>query len=143
MAKFSYGEHLTSAAHIISAKLGTTVAKMVDADVGFPVKLGADSTFVKCTDGDQIEAFVKSVEPWTVEEHSFGGVMTGGFKEVTVYGPIAIGDYVVAETGGRVKKAPAMTADATTHPKYLWRYVSGAVGAGATTEYKGVVMRVA
>jgi hypothetical protein len=143
MAKFSFGEHLTQAEHIISAKLGATGAKMVDADVGFPVKLAADSQFDKCATGDNIEGFVNSISGFTVENHSFGGVQVGGFKAVTAYGAIAIGDYVVAETAGRVKKAPTMTADAMTHPKYLWRYVSGAVGVGATTEYKGVVMRVA
>ncbi len=142
MAKFSFGEHLTQTEHIISAKLGATNAKMVDADVGFPVKLAADSRFDKCADGNPIEGFVNSISGFTVEDSSFGGVQVGGFKAVTVYGPIAIGDYVVAETTGRVKRAPTMTADATTHPKFLWRYVSGAVGAGATTEYKGVVMRV-
>lgn len=144
MAKFSFGEHLTQAEHIVSAKLGATGAKMVDADVGFPVKLAADSQFDKCADGDQIEGFVNSISGFTVEDHSFGGVQVGGFKAVTAYGAIAIGDYVVAETGGRVKKAPAVTAgDATTVRNYHWRYVSGAVGVGATTEYKGVVMRVA
>lgn len=144
MAKFSFGEHLTDSQHIISAKLGTTGAKMVDADVGYPVKLGADSAFVKCSDGDQIEGFVKSIEQWTSDNHSFGGVQVGGFKKVTVYGAIAVGDYLVAETGGRVKKAPAVTAgDATTVRNYHWRYVSGAVGVGATSEYVGVAMRVA
>lgn len=138
MAKYSFGEHLTQAEHIISAKLGATNAKMVDADVGFPVKLAADSRFDKCADGNEIEGFVKSIEQFTVENSSFGGVIIGGFKNVTVYGAIAIGDYVVAETNGRVKK----TATAGEALVNKWRYVSGAVGASATTEYKGVVMRV-
>lgn len=143
MSTFAYGEHLTQAEHIISAKLGATNAKMVDADVGHPVKLAADSRFDKCSDGDAIEGFVRSLSPFTVQDSSFGSVQIGGFKAVTAYGAIAIGDYVVASTGGKVKKAGTMTADATTHPKYLWRYVSGAVGVGATSDYVGVVMRVA
>lgn len=142
MAKFSYGEHLTTAEAVVSAKLGTSEAKLTDADVGKPVKLTGDSTYGLCSDGDAVEGFVRSVEPFTVEGTSFGGVQISQFKTVTVYGAIAIGDYVVAETGGRVKKAPTMGADATTHPKHLWRYVSGEVGVGATTEYEGVVQRV-
>lgn len=142
MATFSYGEHLTRAEHIISAKLGATGAKMTDADVGYPVKLAADSQFDKCVDGNPIEGFVTSVEPFTVEDHSFGGVQTGGFKQVVVTGPIAVGDYVVAGTGGKLKRAPTMTADATTHPKYLWRYVSGEVNAGAV-DCDGVVLKIA
>lgn len=141
MAKFSYGEHLTTAEAIVSAKLGTSQAKLTDADVGKPVKMTADSTYGLCSDGDQIEGFVRSVEPFTVEGTSFGGVQIAQFKTVTVDGAIAIGDYVVAAASGKVKKAPAMTADGTTHPKFLWRYVSGEVGAGAGTR-TGVVQRV-
>lgn len=138
MAKFSFGEHLTQASEVISAKLGATNAKMVDADVGFPVKLTADSLYSKCADSNEIEGFVKSIEPFNVQDSSFGGVQLGGFKEVNVYGAIAIGDYVVAETLGRVKK----TATAPASLTFLWRYVSGAVGVGATTVYAGVIQRI-
>lgn len=143
MAKFTFGEYLTQANYVFSTKLGTASPKLTDADVGFPVKLGADSTFIKCVDGDQIEGFISSVETAPIDDRAFGGVKTGKFLSVTVYGPIAIGDYLVAETVGRVKKAPAVTVgDATTVPKYVWRYVSGGVTAGATVVSTGVALRI-
>jgi hypothetical protein len=143
MAKYSFGEHLTQAEHVVSAKLGATNAKMVDADVGHAVKLAADSRFDKCADGDQVEGFVKSIEPFTVEDSSFGSVQLAGFKSVTVTGPIAIGDYVVAGATGKLKKAPALVVDDTTTVRnYHWRYVSGEVNGGAV-DCAGVVMRVA
>lgn len=148
MAKFSYGEHLTQADSIISGKLGATAGTYyVDGDVGHAVKLTADSRWVKCASGDQIEGFIKSIEPFTVENFSFGGVQIGGFKEVTVLGPIAIGDYVMAGsvgtgTAGKLLRETAVTSgDATTVRTHRWRYVSGAVNAGAV-DCVGVVMRV-
>ncbi len=144
MPTFRFSEQLTAGGKdVISAKLNPTNSKLTDANVGYPVKLGADSRYDLCSDGNQIEGFVTSVEPYTVENSSFGGVQVSGFKNVTVYGPIAIGDFVVAETNGRVKKAPAVTSgDATTVPVFRWQYVSGQVGSSGTGVYTGVVRRV-
>lgn len=149
MAKFSYGEHLTQAESVISGKLGASANQYVDGDVGHAVKLTADSRWVKCASGDQIEGFIKSIEPFTVEGYSFGGVQIGGFKEVTVVGPIAIGDYVMAGAAGAsgnpgklLKETAVTVGDATTVRYHKWRYVSGAVS-GTATDCVGVVMRVA
>lgn len=140
MAKFQYGEQpLSTGEHIISAKFATA---KVDADVGKPVKLTGDSTWDLCADGDQIEGFLRSVEPFTMDGLSFGGVQKGGFKEVVCAGAIAIGDYVVASTGGKVEKAPAVTAgDATTVRRYEWRVVSGEVGVDAG-DHTVIILRV-
>jgi hypothetical protein len=140
MATFSYGEHLTAAQFIQSAKLGATNAKFTDADVGKPVKLAADSRFDLCADGDYIDGFCTSVESYTVQDSSFGGVQVGGFKKVTVTGPIAIGDYVKAGVGGKLKKH-TIVADASANPVKMWRYVSGAVNGGAV-DCVGVVQLV-
>lgn len=144
MATFKYQESVLSAAdNVISAKLGPTNGKFVDADLGYPVKLAADSQFNKCVSGDQIEGFVTSLSAFTVEDRSFGSVQIGGFKSVTVTGPIAIGDYVMAGTGGKLLKETAVTGgDATTVRTYRWRYVSGAVS-GSAVDCVGTVLRVA
>lgn len=141
---FTFGEYVEQSEMIISAKLGATGAKMVDADVGHAVKLAADSQFDKCADGNEIEGFVTSVEQFTVQDHSFGGVQIGGFKSVVVTGPIAIGDYVVASAAAKkLKKQAAPTAnDCTTLGLYKWRYVSGEVNGGAV-DCVGVVLRTA
>lgn len=143
MPTFKYQESILSPGHtIVSAKLGPTNAKFTDADVGYPVKLAAGSQYDKCVSGNQIEGFVFSISPYTVEDHSFGSVQLSEFKAVTVTGPIAIGDYVMAGTGGKLLRETAVTAgDATTVRTFKWRYVEGAVS-GSAVDCLGVVQRV-
>lgn len=138
MATFVYGEHLLNGGSVVSGKLGATAGTYyTEADLGKPVKLIGDSRWGLCADGDEAEGFITSVEAFTVSNYSFGGIKLAGFKKVIVDGSgvgnaIAIGDYVVAAAGGKVKKGTPAT--------HKWRYVAGAVGSGAALE--GVVMRV-
>jgi hypothetical protein len=141
MSKFSYGEHLTQGEHIISGKFGAAANAFTDADKGYPVKLTQDSRWEKCVENDPIGGFVKSLEPFTVESYSFGGVQVGGFKSAVVTGPIAIGDTVKAGVGGKLKRH-TIVADASANPRTIWQYVSGQVNAGAV-DCIGVVMRIA
>lgn len=87
------------AERVESTRLGaSTSTKLVDADVGKPVKLGAD-TFVVCGVDENIDAFVNSVEPYTVDGYSYGGVVRSGrfYAQVVAAGTtVAVGDCVIA-----------------------------------------------
>lgn len=71
-------------------------------DVGKAVKLGTANNYVLVAAGDNIDGFVNSVEPNTVNDgFSFGGVQTLGriyAKVASDQGGVAMaaGDYVVA-----------------------------------------------
>jgi hypothetical protein len=75
-------------------------------DVGKSVKLVGNGRFGLCADGEEIEGFITSVEPYTTEGYAVGSVrrrMNG--KLVYTTGPIALGDQVVsaAQTAVGVK----------------------------------------
>lgn len=93
-----------------SARLGASPsAKFADADVGKPVKFGAD-TFVLATAGDAIDGFVNSIEPFTVDGYSFGGVVRNGrFYAVVETGgtTVAVGDAVEASDQAALGTAQA------------------------------------
>lgn len=123
-----------------SFALGVNAAgKFVDADIKKPVKLAANNNMVLCAAGDEIDGFVRAIEPFTVNDgFSFGSVQREGRVEVQVgtdqAGAIAVGDLVVAGAGtpalgtaglARVKKG--------TPTRALWnviRIISGTGVAG-------------
>lgn len=83
----------------ITAKVGTTSDKLTDGDRGKPLKLAGDSRYVRCVDGDEIEATFMALENHTADGFAVGTVKTaGGYREAIVTAPgWKIGDLVVAD----------------------------------------------
>jgi hypothetical protein len=115
MSNFSFTSNLTTTDRIESAALGTVSAATNGIysanDVGRAVKLNTSGTiasnYVDCVSGDEIDGFITSVEPATVNQgYSFGGVMRTGRKVVTAGGSLNLGSMVVAGT----QPATAMSA---------------------------------
>lgn len=135
-----------------NAALGVNAAgKLTDKDIGKALKLLGDSRYGVCSDGDEIEAVLLSVEPFTVNDGlGFGTIQT---KERFVAtnggaGAIAVGAYViaaaqpavgtaitpvssgtatgVAATPVKERAEPSLTGNAQTLtlPKFNWRVVS-------------------
>lgn len=128
------------ASQIVSAALGATVNaadKFGTNDRHKVVKLGGPSRYVPAAAGDEIEAFVDSVESYTVNGgYSFGGVQTGGRKEVVVENAYTIGALVVSGTNTAQGTAfasdrPNVRVPGTAPTKFLWRVVDGTGGAGS------------
>jgi len=90
---------------IISSALGTGVGNKFQSpyDIGKAVTLAGENNHVLAAAGADIDGFVHSVEPITVNGgFSFGGVLVEGRIEVVVGAnqgatPMAAGDYVVAD----------------------------------------------
>ena len=88
---------------IISAALGTPSVKFTDNERGKPVKLAAADNYVLTAASDEIEAFVETVEPFTVNQgYSLGTVRKGGRVYAKVGAnqgatPMAVRDLVVAD----------------------------------------------
>lgn len=173
MAKFMIKETvLSSDVQTVRLGAGSGSANHVDQkEVGKAVKLVAESRYNLCSAGDQIEAFVTSVEVGTYDDFSIGGVAEDGYKEVTFdgnqatpgTGTVALGDYVVAGTvvakgtalTGAVKVCKATIQPGTTEAaavgdvndhikasRFMWRVVSlGSAGTGAVGT-TGVIQRV-
>lgn len=123
--------------NVVSAALGVNAAgKLVDADVGKPVKLAASNNYVVVSVGDEIEGFVYSIEPFTVNTgFGFGGVQKNGRKEAKVASdqgvtPMAVGDYVVGGAGNTVGTANLTQVKTGAATKYLWRCIRIISGTG-------------
>lgn len=127
---------------------------MTDLEQGKPVKLIGDSLYNLTAAGDQIEGFINSVESFTADDFSIGGIVTEGRVKVTLdglqatpgTGVIAVGDYVVAGTavakGTGLAGAYPKVCKATTQTGmyFAWRVVSldGTTAVGQT----GTIERV-
>lgn len=154
MTAFVYSETVP-AGKIVSAALGPNSSTTFETDdVGKPVKLGTANNYVLCVDGDEIQGFVTSVEPFTVNSgFSFGGVLLNGRKEVVNgagQAQLAVGDFVVAYTQTalgtagtpKVKKGSAasqLTSGNYTYTErspntYMWRVISLLSGTGLAGE---------
>lgn len=152
MPKFLMTELVPSRAPI-TARLGAGTGSanhITDKEVGKAVKLVGDSQYDLCAAGDNIEGFINSVEPATLDDYSLGSVQVGDRKAVTAdglevspgTGTIAVGDYVnmgtaVAKDTALTDAAPNRVTKATTQANvsnspFAWRVVSlGSVGTGA------------
>jgi hypothetical protein len=170
MATFKHGVSILRDGDIISIPLGATQNAFAQADVGKAVKfqdLNGTMVAVLCTAGDDIDGFVTSVEPHTVNNgYSFGGVQIKGRVEVEVgASAVAVGDLVVldsqaaAGTAGvpQVIKRPDDTLDSSTTAalaadvagrlnayagKHFWRCIQVVSGTGATQGDKIIIERV-
>lgn len=105
MTTFVFTETVPTA--LISTALGVAklvgsqgVGEYVSADLNKAVKLSSANNYVLATAGDNIDAFIKAIEPFTVNDGvSFGGVQQEGRVQAVVgTGPLAVGDLVVADT---------------------------------------------
>jgi hypothetical protein len=140
MTDFKFGVNVNSpAADIVSAALGDGSSEIWSSDdVNKAVKLGADSTYVALADGDEIEGFVTSVEPGTVNSgYSFGSVQRNKRVEAEVgateAGTISIGDLVVADGAVAVNGTKGLTKVKTGSPTtHKWRVIAIVSGTGAT-----------
>lgn len=141
MATFKFNQQVDlDRADIVSGALGAAAgAAYSTADIGKFVKLEAtssDANFVAVEDGNDLEAHIVSVEPYTVNNgFKFGSVQKNGRAWVinADAGAVAVGDFVVAAaqtvaigTAGltKVKKGAGVA--------FKWRVialkVAGAVG---------------
>jgi hypothetical protein len=157
---------------IISSPLGANATgEFAQADVGKAVKFQDDGngtfTAVLCAANDDIDGFVSSVEPFTVNSgFSFGGVQVKGRVKVEVgTTAVALGDLVVLEsqaalgTAGvpRVVKKPDLTLNSGTvaalatdvatrlneyAAKSFWKCVQVVTGTGATAGDQIIIERV-
>lgn len=120
---------LASMDDLISAKLGTnTVANsghLTDADIGKPLKLVATDRYGLCSDGDGIDGWLVSVEPFTQDGYAFGTVQIGGRVKAVCDGAITFGYMVEAAA-----PAPARTAE-TSYGKVSVSGVYAGVGGTA------------
>ena len=84
---------------ITDAALGTTGQGWGDAEVGKAVKLSSANNYILCTNGDEIEGFVVSMEPVTVNGGvSFGSVQRNGRMLAKLASGVtgaAVGNFVV------------------------------------------------
>lgn len=121
--------------------LGDNTGQYGQNDISKPVKLSG-STCVPCADGDEIYGFVQSVEAFTYDGHSVGGVAADTGREAYAtdeVGTMSVGDLAVAGTPtalgtAEIATGPNVKAAATPasviHRWQVMEIVSGS-GAGA------------
>lgn len=156
MTTFAF-DVLVPAEQIISSALGTGSGNTFasPSDVGKAVTLGTANNHVLAAANAEIDGFVNSVDPGTVNAgYSFGGVLTKG-RILAVVGanqgatPMAVGDYVVADAqlalgtvgSNQQWSAPGTPPSNPTGPtaqvktgsptKKLWRCIRKVSGTGA------------
>lgn len=81
-------------------KIGNTSKQATYLDIGKPVKLSGDGV-VLCADGDDIYGFIASVEAYSKNGYSIGGVVCDAGREIVAIdeaGGLAVGGLVVAST---------------------------------------------
>jgi len=148
---------------VISSPLGdTTAAPFAQNDVGKAVTFQAGAVgsavgtleAVLAVSDANIEGFVSSVEPFTVNDgYSFGGVQVKGQYEVVVgtAGTVALGDAVVidntqaalgtAEANVQVKTYTVLATDVVGMP--VWKVTQILSGDGTSAGDKLLIERVA
>jgi len=130
-------------ASITEAALGATTGEgWGDEEVGKAVKLGAANNYVLCSDGDDIEGVVVSVEPNTVNEgFSFGSVQSDrrmlavldtGETAVAVGATVVAGAQEAVGTQTNGGKVVVATGAGVAFKWRVIRLVSGTGEAGAT-----------
>lgn len=124
-------------ADVISAQLGTTNGAFSSDDAGQAVKLGAANAYVQCADGDEMEGFVTSVEPFTVNAgKSFGSVQ----RNKRVIAQVAANEPATVDVGEKVLcGTPISLGTANGKPQvkvgtptdHVWRCIRILSGTGA------------
>ena len=136
MTTFVFTENVTDQ-EVISAALGVSNStKLNDKDVGKPVKLASANNYVVCSTGDQIEGFVSSISPETVNGgFSFGGVATEGRftakLDAAQVGTVAVGALVVAGVSSALGTVDTYPLVKTGSPAtFFWRVIRIVSGTG-------------
>lgn len=145
MATFKFNPKVDlDRADITDAAIGAAAAAGWGTnDIGKLVKLKAGSTdhnYVAVADGNAIEGFIISVEPFTVNSgFAFGSVQRNGrvvVKNVSAGTTLAVGDYVAAATqataiGTAGKSQVKVVTGATLEAlNFKWRVISLMAGTG-------------
>ena len=140
-------------AQIETVALGTGSAEYDQDDLGKAVKMSGANTMVLCVEGDEVEGFIKSIEPSTVNGgYSYGSVQrnrrmlaTVGANQastISLYGHVVADAQAAAGAAGiaEVKDGTAAsqlgsgTYDYTerTPNTFLWRVIRIVSGTGVT-----------
>lgn len=131
------------AAQYESACLGVSNStKLTDNDIGKCVKLAANNNFVLCATTDAIDGVLVATEPTTYNSgFAFGTVQRRGRFEATVGAnqggsPMAVGDYVVADTQAAIDTAGGarVITDSTPPTGALWRCIRIISGTGVAAD---------
>lgn len=115
----------------VSAALGTPAVKFTDADRGKPMKMGKVQNYVKTAAGDEIEGFLETVEPFTVNQgYSFGTVR----RKLRVFAKVGANQGATAMDVLDLVVADVQSADGVgdnyakvktgTPTKFLWRVIA-------------------
>ena len=142
---FNLLTHSPERLNVISAKLGPDVnTKYSDKDKKKPLKAQAGGRYVLCSDGDELDGFLDSVEAATQDGYSFGGVARGnvGFRveaqvAAAVVTPLVFGDLVVAgaQLAVGTKGLPQVKKGTPAVHKYrVLRLTTGAAGSTVLLE---------
>lgn len=160
MSRAFYRQEVLPSSPAITTRLGLVSAPYGATEIGKFVKQGAESAYILCAVGDNIEGYITAVEAATANGFGIGSVQQEDSKFVTCdglqatpgTGTIAVGDYVVCGTVvakdtaissgyARVCKATvqigSVPADLTAAglmvkaSLFPWRVVSLQTGAGA------------
>lgn len=138
MAKFFFDETVPLNTWAVdSAALGTSVAKLGQADIGKLVKLSSADNYVLVADGNDIEAQIVAVAPHTVNNGVNFGSVQSRFKHLKVRnadaGALVVGDTVVAAAqpaaGTALTSAPPVKKGAGA--VFVWRVKGLCGGTGA------------
>lgn len=157
MAKFHISETIYSE-KVKTVRLGTTVQKYGNTEIGKAVKLSGSDAYVLCAAGDSIEGVVTSsnfANQGTVDGFAIGGIVATGYKAVTFdglqatpgVGVVSVGDYVVAGTAvavgtaasGDLKVSKATDQAAAKSGPYSARVVSLGVATSGAVGTTGVI----
>lgn len=138
MTDFAFTElvDVSSARTISTALGGGTGSQFGNNDLKKPVKLSTANNYVLCATTDEIEGFVESVEPNTVNGgYSFGGVKTAGRMIAKVgaaqVGTLTIGEFAVAATPSALGTADAYPLVIQGTPAtFKWRVIRIISGTG-------------
>lgn len=135
MADFAFNvlTHSPERLNVISSRLGPNPAtKYTDQDKRKAVKLAAGSTHVLCSEGDEIQGFIDSVDAATNGGYSFGGVArcNRGFRVEAQIGahqgptPAALDDLVVADAQLPVGTKGLPQVKTGNPSRHLWRIMA-------------------
>lgn len=113
---------------ITSAAIGDDTQQAgSEFDIGKAVKLGEDQNYILCVADDEIEGFINTVSPQTVNDgYSFGGIQrrkrimaeVGANQGATA---MAVGDFVVADAQIAFGTKGVAQVKTGTPTMYLWR----------------------
>lgn len=140
-------------AQIETTALGTNANDIKTADIGKAVKRSGANTMILCVENDEVEGFITSVEPATVNDgYSYGAVQfnrrmlaevgANQASTISLYGHVVADAQAAAGTAGIAKVKDGAAASQLTSGNYdytertpnthLWRVLRIVSGTGVT-----------